>query len=81
MHATFQNERKQRILAQLVAYQLEVSDEPYMVNDEFYQWGLAFGPEETARLVQELVEDGLLIRAENGNVYLANWENYIYHED
>ena len=81
MHATFQNERKTRIMEQLKAYQLEVSTEPYMVNDEFYQWGLAFGPEETARLVQELVDEGLLIRAENGNVYLANWENYIYHED
>ncbi len=81
MHATFQNERKQRILYQLISWQYEVCYEPYTVNDEFYQWGLAFGEEETARLVQELVDDGLLVRIEDGRVHLANWENYIYHVD
>lgn len=80
MHAAFQNERKQRIMAQLIAYQME-HDEPYIVTDDFYQWGLAYGVEETKRLVQELVDEGLLIRAEEGKVYLTNWENYIYHFD
>ena len=80
MHAAFQNERKQRILAQLITYQMEL-DEPHKVSDTFYQWGLAYGPEETARLVQELVDEGLLIRDEDGLVYLANWDNYLYHFD
>ena len=80
MHASFQNERKQRIMAQLITYQME-ADEPHKVSDTFYQWGLAYGPEETARLVQELVDEGLLIRDEDGLVYLANWDNYIYHFD
>ncbi len=80
MHASFQNERKQRILAQLITYQMEV-DTPHKVSDTFYQLGLAYGPEETARLVQELVDEGLLIRDADGLVYLANWDNYIYHFD
>ena len=80
MHAAFQNERKDRIMAQLITGQIEL-DEPYKVSDTFYQWGLAYGPEETARLVQELVDEGLLIRDEDGLVYLANWDNYLYHFD
>lgn len=80
MHAAFQKERKERILAQIIERQME-HDEPYMVNDTFYQLGLAYGPEETARLVQELVDDGLLIRAEDDKVYLENWDNYRYHFD
>jgi len=80
MHAAFQNERKDRIMAQLITGQMEL-DEPHKVSDTFYQWGLAYGPEETARLVQELVDEGLLIRDEDGLVYLANWDNYLYHFD
>lgn len=80
MHAAFQNERKERILAQLISFQLG-KDTPYKATDTFYQMGLAYGEEETARLVQELVDEGLLIRDEDGLVYLANWKNYIYHFD
>lgn len=79
-HATFDNERKQRILAQLRTFQKEL-DEPYKQSAPYYQFDLAFGEEETARLVQELVEEGLLIRAEDGSVYLADWEKYLYHFD
>lgn len=79
-HAAFDHERKQRILAQLRAFQKEL-DEPYKQSAPYYQFDLAFGEEETARLVQELVEEGLLIRAEDGSVYLTDWEKYLYHFD
>lgn len=80
MHAAFQKERKDRILAYVIERQME-HDEPNMVDAPYYQLGLAYGTEETARLVQELVDEGLLIRAEENKVYLANWENYLYHFD
>lgn len=80
MHAAFQKERKDRILAYIIERQME-HDEPYLVEAPYYQLGLAYGPEETARLVQELVDEGLLVRAEDDKVYLENWENYRYHFD
>ncbi len=80
MHAAFQKERKDRILAYIIERQME-HDEPYLVEAPYYQLGLAYGPEETARLVQELVDEGLLVRAEDDKVYLENWENYLYHFD
>ena len=80
VHEAFQAERKQRIHAQLVSYQREV-EEPYILEEPYYQFGLAYGVEETIRLVQELVDEGIFIRAENGGVYLADWESYRYHFD
>ena len=80
MHASFQEQRKQRIVAQLVVYQKEL-DEPYILRTPYYQLGLAYGQEETDRLVQELVDEGIFIRTEDGGVYLEDWENYKYHFD
>lgn len=80
MHSAFQEERKNRILSFFKSNQKEM-DEPYKVGEPYYQFGLAFGAEETARLVQEMVDEGLLIRSEDGSVYLTNWENYRYHFD
>lgn len=80
MHAAFQKERKDRILAYIIERQME-HDEPYVVEEPYYQLGLAYGTEETVRLVQEMVDEGLLIRAGEGKVYLENWENYKYHFD
>lgn len=80
MHGAFQEERKQRILAQFKAYQKEAQT-PNKCYDPYYQFGLAYGAKETARLVQEMVEEGLLIRSEDGSVYLSDWEKYAYHFD
>lgn len=76
----FHERRKQYILAQLSSYQRGMQ-EPYELAEPYYQLGMAYGPEETNELVEELVQEGLLIRMENGSVYLADWESYIYHFD
>lgn len=76
----FHERRKQYILAQTTSYQRGMN-EPYEVAEPYYQLGLAYGPEETNELVEELVQEGLLIPTENGSVYLADWESYIYHFD
>lgn len=80
VHESFQEERKQRIMAQLRSYQRE-EEEPYILYEPYYQLGLAYGSSETNRLVKELVDEGLLIRVEEGGVYLVDWENYKYHFD
>ncbi len=77
-NAVFDNQRKQYILSQLISFQLG-KQEPYMLASPYYQWGKAYGVEETTRLVNELVEEGLLVKQEDGTVYLTNWENYRYH--
>lgn len=76
-YTEFQEERKQYILKQLICYQRE-STEPWNWAEPYYQWGLAYGPEETARLVEELVQEGRLERLEDGSVRLKDWENYRY---
>ncbi len=80
MHVNFQEDRKKRIVAQLISYQKEL-EEPYLLDKPYYQLGLAYGPEETNRLVQELVDEGFFIRTEDDKVYLKDWENYKYNFD
>lgn len=76
-YAGYEAERKQYILQQIMIEQRERL-EPYECAAPYYQWGVAYGAEETARLVEELVQEGYLERLENGNVRLENWENYTY---
>jgi len=74
-------QRKGYIYSQLVTFQKSNQQEPYLATAPYYQWGKAYGVEETERLVEEMVQEGLLIRKRDGSVYLADWENYIYHFD
>lgn len=74
-NAAFRANRKLHIYMQMVTFQMGKKKPCY---ENSYQWGYAYG-EETAELIDELVEEGLFIRKEDGNIYLADWENYIYH--
>lgn len=74
-NAAFRENRKLHIYMQMVTFQLG-SKTPHC--ESTYQWNLAYG-DETMELIEELVNEGLLVRNEDGNFYLADWENYIYH--
>ena len=80
MHVAFQEERKQRIVAQTIAYQKEFEG-MYVLHAPYYQLGLAYGEKETNRLVEELVQEGIFVRHADGGVYLADWGKYKYHFD
>lgn len=80
-NATFRHLRKRYIHSQIITFQKTTPEKPYVVYSPYYQWGVAYGVEETELLVQELVDEGLLLRSEDGGVYLADWENYEYHFD
>ena len=80
-NSVFDELRKKYIYSQLVTFQKANQKQAYVNYSPYYQWGHAYGVEETERLVEEMVQDGLLIRNEDGGVYLADWENYIYHFD
>ncbi len=71
-------QRKDFIYSHLTMYQRGKS-EPIYTAAPYYQFGLAFTQQETERLVNEMVEDGLLMKTESGEIYLTNWENYKYH--
>lgn len=79
IYPVWDRQRKQYIYSQLVTDQ-KGKDTPVNVYTPYYQYGLAY-KQETDRLVQELVEEGLFIRNEDGSVYLADWEKYRYHFD
>lgn len=78
IYSDYDQHRKDFIYAQFAMYQ-RGRQQPDKLYAPFYQYGKAYGTEETIRLVEEMITDGLLIKAEDGGVYLADWENYRYH--
>lgn len=76
--ASLRANRKMHIYSQMVTNQLG-KQSPVLSYSPYYQYGFAYGYEETLELVDELVEEGLLLRNDDGSVYLANWDNYIYN--
>lgn len=78
IYGEYDRERKNFILASFAMYQ-RGKTEPMMQATPYYQYGAAYGLDETERLVEEMVQEGLLIRNEDGSVYLTDWENYVYH--
>ncbi len=77
IYAYYDKERINRIYSQLIVYQKGKS-EPVIHYYPYFQYGVAYRYGETDRLVNKMIEDGLLIRTEDGGVYLADWDNYIY---
>lgn len=78
VYGYYDKQRKDFIYAQIVMYQ-KGQTEPVEIAAPYYQYGFAYGVKETNRLIEEMVLEGLLIRTERGTVYLADWNNYIYH--
>lgn len=78
IYGDYDKQRKDFIYAQFAMYQ-RGKQEPNEIAAPFYQYGVAYGVEETQRLVDEMVADGLLIKTESGTVYLTDWKNYSYH--
>ncbi len=79
IYPEWDRQRKQYIQGQLATDQKGKVD-PVRAYAPYYQNGLAYG-QETERLVQEMVEEGLLVREADGSVYLTDWENYKYYFD
>lgn len=76
--AVFEYNRKQRILGELKDKQRKTSMKYTSEKRNAFQGGNAFGEDETERLVNELISDGLLIEDANEKVYLSDWEKYKY---
>lgn len=79
VYPEWDRQRKQFIYERIVSDQ-KGKQEPVSTAAPYYQFGYAYG-EETERLIREMVEEGLLVQKEDGAVYLADWEKYIYHFD
>ncbi len=77
IYPDFDRQRKDYIYSYFTSVQRGQA-EPKRFVTPYYQFGLAFTVQETERLVDEMVEDGLLIRNEDGSVLLRNWKSYIY---
>lgn len=79
-NAAFDATRKSRIYAYFVSCQ-KGFDHPVIQYFPYFQYGLAYGGDDTYRLVLELVEEGLLTMDENNGAYVTDWENYRYQFD
>ncbi len=69
--------RKQRIYDEFVTWQRKSRDKQVFAMDGF-QWGYAYGKEETKRLTLQLVDEGLLTRESDNTVSVTDWERYRY---
>lgn len=75
IYSTFDSLRKYRIYSELMTEQLGYSSPKGMTS---YQYTCAYGEEETFRLMDEMVDEGILYK--DGDLYyLSNWEDYIYN--
>ena len=73
-NASFDEYRKRRIYGEMLAKQ-ETTDVCQKFNVKSgYQFGVAFGEKDTERLINELVDDGLLCLDSDGNVYINDWQ-------
>lgn len=78
LDATFERERKFRIYSEFIMNQ-KGKQYPVYHYAPHYQNGAAYGNETTIRLVNELVEEGLLTLDETTyGVCLTDWEHYAY---
>ncbi|MBO4679568.1 MAG: hypothetical protein J5626_07845 [Lachnospiraceae bacterium] len=68
--------RKQRIYAELVTYQQKAQKCVYFDKETCFQFGAAISHEECRRLVEELVEEGILTENSDGKVYITDWRRY-----
>ncbi|MCR4677635.1 MAG: hypothetical protein K5679_02640 [Lachnospiraceae bacterium] len=72
----FEYYRKQRIYQEFVALQRKADSCSYFDKETGFQFGVAFRKEDTRRLVEELVEEGILSETSSGQVYLKEWKRY-----
>ena len=74
----FKYYRKQRLYQEMCSFQ-KGKEDIYYRQKGLYQWGAAYGMEDTVELENELIAEGLLSETEDGYIYVTNWENYRYH--
>lgn len=67
--------RKSRIYSEVILRQLQ---RDYATGIDSYQYTCAYGEEETFRLMDEMVDEGLLYKDEDV-YYLTNWNDYRYN--
>ncbi|MCQ2544393.1 MAG: hypothetical protein MJ126_09545 [Lachnospiraceae bacterium] len=70
--------RKQRIYGEMITFQKKSDTCVKYEKGKAFQFGLAFSETDTERLVDEMLEDGILKSDYTGKVYLTDWENYRY---
>lgn len=75
----FEFYRKMRIYGEMVDMQSKSSKQLTFTDKErVFQGGNAFGLENTAKLIDELIDDGLVSASDDGSVWLTDWERYTY---
>jgi len=76
VNADFDINRKFRIYQYFAMYQ-KGHDEPVIQYPPYFQYGAAYNEYDTPRLIEELIEEGVLTKnKEDEGVYLTDWDNY-----
>ncbi|MBR5897338.1 MAG: hypothetical protein IKZ39_06945, partial [Lachnospiraceae bacterium] len=68
--------RKQRIYSEFVALQRKALERITFDKKSGFQFGAAFREEDSERLINELVEEGILTETPDGRVYVTDWKRY-----
>ena len=76
---TFIYFRKFKIYNEFVTWQRKSKKRVTFTKGGF-QWSVAYGPEETERLTQQLIDEGLLTELPDGKVYVTDWKKYRFDD-
>ena len=68
--------RKQRIYQEFVTLQRKADSCLYLDKETGFQFGVAFRSEDCKRLVEELVEEGILTESGDSKVFITDWKRY-----
>ena len=76
----FEYNRKMRVYADYVAFQKNAPGRLEMPMS-IMQFAGVYGEDEMLRIAQELIDDGLLVKAGDDTVYLSDWKQYCIDEE
>lgn len=68
--------RKQRIYEEFVTLQRKADKCIFFDKERGFQFGAAFRTEDSVRLIEELVEEGILTESGDGKVFITDWKRY-----
>lgn len=70
--------RRQRLLGEMIIRQKTSQERQLFPKTVSPHWDVGFGSDTVIKLVEDMLEEGILTETEDGNVYLTDWENYQY---
>lgn len=74
----FEYLRKQRLLGEMIISQKSSEECVLFYKTVASHWDMGYGEDSVVKLVEDMLEEGILSETTDGYVFLTDWENYRY---